>query len=302
MTARDADSAGLAGPLVVAYDDVQSTEGPVFHPCPVDPDCPHCGNNAGAAATALDWSFIDAAYCISLKTREDRVAQSAAEFHRSGLCRHTLFYRPTKHPLKGIIGSWESHRAVAQAGIARGAKRILVFEDDVLFTRQVTARDLADIRTALDGLPSDWQLFHLGHWPLRAWPVARKVLKTSSACAHAYVASARLMQWLDARPWGTPGIAMRPIVGKALDAAFAALPGTYALFPMIAIQRVSRSDNFNLRGKPIKKAKHLVTRTRYRESLLSGSMRPAEVIVVGLSPMFYLIDRWRRWIRTTPEK
>jgi hypothetical protein len=281
----------------VPIERVHAVEGPVFHPCPPNPDCPHCRATAPGTVPTLDWSFLDAVFCISLKTRDDRVAQAAEEFHRAGLCRHVLFYRPTKHPQKGIIGSWESHRAVAQAGLARGAKQVLVFEDDVLFTRDVRRRDLDNIRRGLDGLPPDWMIFHLGHWPLRAWPVARHVLKTSSACAHAYIASERLMAWLDARPWGSPDTPMRAIVGKALDAAFAALPGTYALFPMIAIQRVSASDNFNMRGKPIRKPKHLITRTRYRETLLSRLMRPAELIVVALSPLFYAADRWRRWRR-----
>jgi hypothetical protein len=275
--------------------DVHALEGPVFHPCPADPNCPYCA--PGTGPSALDWSFVDAAYCISLKTRDDRVAQAAEEFHRAGLCRKVLFFRPTKHPQKGIIGSWESHRAVAREGLARGAHRVLIFEDDVQFTRRLRPRDLDRIRTGLERLPADWMLFHLGHWPLRAWPVSRNVLKTSSACAHAYVASERLLRWLDAHGWGSPGVPMRPIVGKALDAAYAALPGTYALFPMLAIQRVSASDNFNMRGKPIRKAKHLVTRTRYREALLSRLMRPVEFVIVMLSPLFYAAHRWRSWRR-----
>jgi hypothetical protein len=287
----------------VAISDLQSVEGPVFHPCPEDESCPHCGSRAPTAdRPELDWSFLDAVYCISLKSRDDRVAQAAEEFHRAGLCRSVIFYRPAKHPEKGIIGSWESHRTVARAGLAQGARRVLIFEDDVLFTRQVRPRDLDSIRNGLDRLPDDWMLFHLGHWPLRAWPVGRNVLRTSSACAHAYVASERLMRWLDDHPWGSPDIATRPIVGKALDAAYAALPSTYALFPMIAIQRVSTSDNFNMRGKPIKKPKHLVTRTRYRETILSRSMRPAELIAVALSPVFFAADCWRRWRRNTGGK
>ncbi len=77
---------------------------PVYHPCPAHPCCPHC-NGASAAADGLDWSFLDAAYCISLKTRADRGAQAAAEFHRVGLCRRVTFYRPDKHPRNGFVGS-----------------------------------------------------------------------------------------------------------------------------------------------------------------------------------------------------
>ena len=67
----------------------------VWHPCPTDPACPHCGGAAPGTAAALDWSFLDAAYCISLKIRDDRAAQAAAEFHKVGLCQRVLFYRPT---------------------------------------------------------------------------------------------------------------------------------------------------------------------------------------------------------------
>jgi hypothetical protein len=85
---------------------------PVYHPCPADPACPHW-NGSPDAGDDLDWSFLNAAYCISLKTREDRVTQAAAEFHRLGLCRRVTFYRPDKHPRNGFIGNWTSHRDVA---------------------------------------------------------------------------------------------------------------------------------------------------------------------------------------------
>jgi len=276
-----------------------ASDGPVMHACPVDPACAYC-NGTVTPDARLDWSFLDAVYCISLKSRDDRVKDVAAEFHRIGLCRRVTFYRPTKHPVKGIIGSWESHRAVGQDALRRGAERTLIFEDDVLFTRPVTLASLGAIARAIEGLPADWTIFHLGHWPLSAYFTRPNVLRTSSACAHAYVASPRLLEWLDRHPWDAPGIEKRLFVGKALDSAYAALPGTYALFPMIAIQRVSPSDNFNTRRRRIKKLRHLVTRTRYREVLLSKLMRPSEVVAVLLSPLAWVAHRMRRW-RSAPD-
>ena len=64
------------------------------------------------------------------------------------------------------------------------------------------------------------------------------------------------------------------------------------MFPMLAIQRVSPSDNFDdpsLRRK--KKLKHLVTRSAHREILLSKLMRPFELVVALLSPAFFLAAR-----------
>jgi hypothetical protein len=270
---------------------------PIYHPCPADPSCPHCTGSPGAGH-GLDWSFLDAAYCISLKTREDRVAQAAAEFHRIGLCRRVTFYRPDKHPKNGFIGSWMSHREVAMHALERGSERTLICEDDVLFTRRIRPGTLRAIERALRALPSDWTIFFLGHWPLTAYFVRHNVLRTSSGCSHAYVASPRLLRWLRDHPWGAPGVQFSRIAGKGVDSAYAKLPGAYALFPMLAIQRASPSDNFDdpsiRKTKKKKKLKHLVTRSAHRELLLSRLMRPFELAVALLSPAFFLVARMTR--------
>ena len=266
---------------------------PVYHECPADPSCPYC--NGARTGGALDWSFLDAAYCISLKTRDDRVAQAAAEFHKVGLCRRVTFYRHEKHPTNGFIGSWASHRDVAMDALERGFERTLICEDDVLFTRTIRPATLKAIERALHALPPDWMIFFLGHWPLAAYFVRHNVLRTSSGCSHAYIASPRLLRWLRDHPWGSPGVQFSRIAGKGVDSAFAKLPGTYALFPMLAIQRVSASDNFEdlatRKKKKKRKLKHLITHSAYREVLLSKLMRPFEVIVALLSPAFFLAGR-----------
>lgn len=266
---------------------------PDWHACPPDPNCPHCADRD--APPSLDWSFLDAVYCISLKSRDDRVEWVAGEFHRTGLCRYVQFYRPEKHPVKGIIGSWESHRRVAMRALEAGHRNALVLEDDVQFFGDITPKRLARAADALRGLPQDWHILYLGHWPVEAWFARPGLLTTRSACAHAYVISPRLMAWLRDHPYGTPGIAMSSIIGKALDSAFSRLPGTYALVPMLATQRVSVSDNYTFKPKARTKLKHWVTRSRYRELLLSKLMRPAEFLVLLLSPFFWLRHRWRTW-------
>ena len=268
---------------------------PVCHPCPVERSCPYCDRSTERAGDALDWSFLDAAYCISLKTRDDRVAEAAAEFHKVGLCRRITFYRPDKHPKSGFIGGWEAHRAVAMHALERGCERTLICEDDVLFTRRIRPSTLRSVARALRSLPADWMIFFLGHWPLAAYFVRHNVLRTSSACSHAYIASPRLLCWLRDHPWGSAGLEFSRIAGKGVDSAYAKLPQTYALFPMLAIQRVGRSDNFTdlstRKKKRKKRLRHLVTHSAYREVLLSRLMRPFEIIVVLLSPAFFLAGR-----------
>jgi glycosyl transferase, family 25 len=268
----------------------------VFHPCPPDASCPYC-NGSIDPAQALDWSFLDGVYCISLKSREDRATAVAAQFHKTGLCRQLLFYRPLRYPGRGYIGSWGSHRAVAEHARARGCGTTLIFEDDVQFVRRLSPHSVRAIGRAIERLPPDWMIFFLGHWPLWAYFVRPDVLRTSSGCAHAYIASPRLLRWLHEHPWGTPGIRKRRLIGKALDSAYARLPGTYALFPMIATQSVSRSDNFAVSRKKNTKLKHLVTHSRHREWLLSKLMRPGEAFVVLLSPLFFVVQMSLRGFR-----
>lgn len=267
---------------------------PRWHLCPPDPRCPHCGSRGGTGGD-LDWSFLDAVFCISLASRSDRATSAARQFHRVGLCRRVVFYRPERHPVKGVIGSWESHRAVALDALARGARRALICEDDVAF-RPVSPRTIAAIGRALERLPEDWSIFYLGHWPLSAWPIGLHVLRTRSGCAHAYIASTRLLRWFAEHPWERP-VAKHPLVGRGVDAAFACLPGTYAFFPMVATQFAFTSDNFTAAQKRRNKNKwrwrHLVTHSSHREWLLAHLMRPAEMAAVALSPYFLVRELWR---------
>jgi len=283
MPAASAGSTGQAA----------GVSGAIWHRCPTRPDCPHCSDPN--APPTLDWGFLDAIFCISLKIRDDRATRVADEFHRTGLCRFVEFYRPDKHPERGVIGSWESHRQVAMEAQRRGCRNALVFEDDVKFLREITPRRLARVRDTMARLPSDWHIFYLGHWPVEAWFLRPNLLTTRSACAHAYVISPLLMEWIKHHPWGTPNVPMTTIVGRNLDSAFSRLPGTYALIPMLATQSVSAGDNFTFKSQRKTKLKHWITRSRYRETLLSHLMQPAEFIVAALSPFFWLRHKFRSW-------
>lgn len=270
----------------------QLSDAAVFHPCPVDAACPYCTGSIDVRSdVAFDWSFLDGVYCISLQSREDRAASAATEFHRVGLCRHVLFYRPVKHPKSAKRGIWESHRAVGKHARQRGCTQVLIMEDDVLFLRRLRPQKIRAIPRALQTLPPDWMIFFLGHWPLWAYFVRPNVLRTGSACAHAYIASSRLLRWLDDHSYESPDILKAPrIVGAGIDAAYAKLEPTYALFPMVAIQSASRSDN--MKCDPTKKKhklRHLIRRSRHREWLLSHLMRPNELVIAMLSPLFFTL-------------
>ena len=260
----------------------------ILHPCPPDPGCPYCSGTAGPEGA--DWGFLDGVYCISLQSREDRAQAAAAELHRAGLCRRALFYRPLKHPSQPVAGIWESHRAVALHARAAGKERVLILEDDVLLPHRVDAGTSRRVSGALASLPPDWTIFFLGHMTRWAYPVRWNVIRVSATAAHAYIASPRLLDWLAAHPYGTRGVRRVKLVGKGLDSAYALLPATYALFPMIAVQSASPSDHF-AEGKDkreIRKLKHLFSHSRHRERLIGLAMRPMQIAMVALSPVTLL--------------
>ena len=274
---------------------------PSFHPCPSDPACAYCGSSTPSGSDLFDWSFLDGAYCISLRSRPDRAARAVSEFHRVGLCRKVVFHRPTKHPTRPKIGIWEAHRAVALDALAKGFRAVLVFEDDVRFASHVRPRTVRAVRRALAMLPPDWTIFFLGHWPLRAWFVRRNVLRCASGCAHAYVASPSLLEWLREHPFGTAPFVR--LAGTGIDAAYAALPGAYAFFPMLAAQSGIASDHLaDGAERKLKKPEHLFSRWKHRELLLARLMRPNELVVAALSPLFYLMGRFGSPIRVHPPR
>lgn len=266
---------------------------PYFHPCPPLRGCPSC--DAAEQTSGFDWSFVDAAYCISLRSREDRAASAAAEFHRVGLCRRVTFYRPERHPTKPIRGIWNSHREVALDALRRGHRVVAIFEDDVKFSSGTRPARLRSVAAALGRLAPDWRILYLGHWPLRAWFVGPRLLRTASACTHAYVASPRLLAWLRDNPPERKGTTSRlRMAGTGIDAAYAALPGTFAYFPMIAVQSASPSDhNLPSAGPKRWRLKHVISRSRHREWLQARLIRPNELLIVALSPFFWLHHRLR---------
>ena len=257
--------------------------GASFQGCPTLPGCPHC------ASAATRWSFVDGVYCISLRHRDDRAADAARELHRVGLCARALFYRPTRDP-SAKRGCWESHRAVAMHASARGLRRVLILEDDVLFPPSFSALTVERIGAALASLPPDWLGFYLGHWALWAYPVGRNVLRCSSLCTHAYVASERLLAWLGATPFERRNDVRRSwIGGNGIDTAFAALPGMYAFRPLVAVQRRVPSDHLHTPRRriwPLRKLMlDLLARSGLREYALAHAMGANEKLAIALTPL-----------------
>jgi hypothetical protein len=263
---------------------------PYFESVPHDDSCAYC--TGSRAITPLPKS-VHAIYCISLQEQPHRTSQAIAHFHHLGLCRHVILYRPMQGK-NGERAIWASHRALAQDALANDRRYTLMLEDDVFF-RQSWAKLAPRIERAIAALPSDWLGFYLGHVPFQAYFVRPSILRVRSACAHAYIASPRLLAWLaETEPLSATVSTWRRI-GRSIDGAMANLPGMYALFPMAVLQRFLgdyRVDSHvDSRGKP--RSWRDINRWRYL-FIFRGALL-AEGLAVMLSPYYrFTLEHYRQ--------
>ena len=261
-----------------------------FELLPREEWCDYCAGRRHVATLAPNLTAI---YCISLQEQPHRTAKATEQFHALGLCREVLFYRPVRgrDPDRAI---WDSHRAVAQDAIAKGFSRILVLEDDVLFTqpRETLIRRVA---AALRGLPSNWWGLYLGHVPIQAYFLRPDLLRVRSGCTHAYIANAPLLAWLASTPPMSPEAPMWHWIGQSIDAAMSSLPEMYAVFPMIAVQRYLGESGGDTRFQDQRQQGIFLDIGRWRYFFIYGAgTRFAEAVAVLFSPVHRLTLEWAR--------
>jgi hypothetical protein len=263
---------------------------PYFEPVSHDDSCAYC---TGGRLPASLPKPLDAIYCISLQEQPHRTREAVAHFHRVGLCRHVTFYRPTRGE-NGERAIWASHQALARHALANGCRNALMLEDDVFF-RQPWGKFAPRIARAMDALPEDWWCFYLGHVPLQAHFVRRDILRVRSGCAHAYVASPRLLAWLAHTEPLSAEVATCRRIGDSIDGAMADLPGMYALFPMVARQRFLGDYRVDTRLDHMGRPRSWGDSDRWRYYFIFRGAWVAEAAAVILSPFHRVtLERYRK--------
>ena len=186
--------------------------------------------------TVPDWSWTDAAYCISLTNRADRRQEAARQFAAVGLGDRVEFHLVDKHPTDCERGIYESHLACMKKGLARGARRILIFEDDVVFARCTPAQVRRIGEFLASGTP--WEALFLGCMVRASCRTEHpSVLRIRfRSLTHAHVVEADFAaRMIHDHPWN----------GKPYDDFLRDLnsPRMFAVYPSIAFQSNSTSDN-----------------------------------------------------------
>lgn len=180
------------------------------------------------------WDYFDRIYCISLTSRPDRKLAAEREFAAVGLAAKVIFHLVAKNQADQVEGIYTSHMTCLRQGLAAGAKRILVFEDDILFRN--FAPDRLDQACQALQARDDWQAFFLGC-------LTRGIAKTDHAAlttiryrclAHAYAINRPFAELLVRQEWC--GLPFDELLGRIAK-------DCYAISPMCAFQGSAGSDN-----------------------------------------------------------
>jgi GR25 family glycosyltransferase involved in LPS biosynthesis len=225
------------------------------------------------------WQAFDSIYCISLASRADRYENARIEFQRVGLGNLVNFAIVDKHPTDSERGIFESHMACVRAGLAAGAKKILIFEDDILFYRFSSER----LRRAVRFMNSsaDWEIFFFGCFVNSSRKTAfRSVVKINYRCtAHGYVLNREFAEKLVEKPW--QNIPYDDLLRSL------APDGTYAIYPGFAFQSASATDNDKLRG--VDRARRLFGGFRRLQLWNEFSTRRLIPLVIAHAVVFFIL-------------
>ncbi len=183
---------------------------------------------------ARAWAFFERIYCISLEVRSDRRRLAREQFAGVGLLERVEFVRVREHPSDRARGIFESHQLCLDQGLTAGARRILIFEDDVFFHGFDPAR-LQRACQALSGLPR-WDAFFLGCITRGMQRTADPALsRIRYRClSHGYAVSEDFARRLVRERW--QGIPYDTLMKERASRC-------YALSPMCAFQGLAGSDN-----------------------------------------------------------
>jgi GR25 family glycosyltransferase involved in LPS biosynthesis len=181
------------------------------------------------------WELFDRIYCISLAERRDRRASARSQFERAGLGERASFHIVGKHPEDTEQGIYESHLACLAEGLAAGAQTILIFEDDVLLSPMT---DQLAVRLSAALTMEGWEMLCLGALVdgshATEVPGVRRI--RYRALTHAYAVTAATARRLVEIPWS--GLPFDGMLRREIQQA-------YALYPAVAFQSDSPSDNEN---------------------------------------------------------
>lgn len=196
----------------------------------------HAGASGSSAPYGLDilWREVDEVFCLTLRTRPERRAAAERQLATVGLAERVSFLVQDADVEDGKRGCFHAHQEAARVALSRGARRALIFEDDIHFLPSFTPFAAAQVARFVRTAQEPWHVFFLGHFPRRMELSAHAgVVKVSSMDAHAYIITET----------GMRDLSQLSYQGEQVDVHYHyQCVFSYALYPMGVVQRPEFSD------------------------------------------------------------
>lgn len=169
-------------------------------------------------------AWVDAVYVLSVKSFTHRIAHIEAEMARHNIAFSFVFDHDAAELDEGLVaatfGPSDMKRAhqslvlkniqVWRDAVAKGHRRVLVFEDDAVLTEDFASR-FDEAMTAAEVLEPGWMLFLGGmdtkvpeHYFLAPGPLVELPIATAEGCVHDLLCMQRRLDWLARNPVTLP--------------------------------------------------------------------------------------------------
>ncbi len=114
-------------------------------------------------------AYFDRVAVINLPARRDRLRSIKIEISKLGISENVVEIPEAPIPLddggfpsRGVFGNYLSHLSILKGALAKGTKRLLVLEDDAIFSRAArSSLNQSKILQQVEG--QEWSMWFLGH-------------------------------------------------------------------------------------------------------------------------------------------
>ena len=179
------------------------------------------------------WDMFDEIYCITSPWKKERRGPLMIELKKVGLENQVKFIVGILDREHGHRGAWQSHKNIAIDALKNTYKRILVFEDDISFTKSFVDSfqyKLYELSKFLNSV-KNWEYFYFCHNPNAMKSLSKPVFANN---------------FVQVNSWGTVAYAMSVsgmeklalstypnAEGGAVDGVLHSSTQAYSFFPMV---------------------------------------------------------------------
>ena len=147
------------------------------------------------------WNFFEGIYCVNLEKDTKRRERCQNIFNHLGV--PVTFIKGIQDEISNK-GCLASHKFIYNLALQKGYKRIIIFEDDIIPTKEITLDRIKYCTDFMEKYP--WDIFYFGAVPSilnysQTKTSVKDIYKIKGICTHAYALNNSALQKLKDIEW-----------------------------------------------------------------------------------------------------